>query len=58
MGLWGLFLLLSVTACRTADGVPELETGGGPLIQNKGSDTIVNLALAWAERYQQVAPEV
>lgn len=27
-------------------------------IQNKGSDTIVNLALAWAERYQAVRPEV
>lgn len=27
-------------------------------IQNKGSDTIVNLALAWAERYQTVRPEV
>jgi phosphate transport system substrate-binding protein len=27
-------------------------------IQNKGSDTIVNLALAWAERYQTLHPEV
>lgn len=27
-------------------------------IQNKGSDTIVNLALAWAERYQQLHPEI
>ncbi|HWQ04346.1 MAG TPA: PstS family phosphate ABC transporter substrate-binding protein [Longilinea sp.] len=27
-------------------------------IQNKGSDTIVNLALAWAERYQTVRPKV
>lgn len=27
-------------------------------IQNKGSDTIVNLALAWAERYQTVRPDV
>jgi phosphate transport system substrate-binding protein len=27
-------------------------------IENKGSDTIVNLALAWAERYQQLHPEV
>lgn len=30
----------------------------GAYIQNKGSDTIVNLALAWAERYQQEHPEV
>jgi phosphate transport system substrate-binding protein len=27
-------------------------------IENKGSDTIVNLALAWAERYQTVKPQV
>lgn len=27
-------------------------------IENKGSDTIVNLALAWAERYQDLHPEV
>jgi phosphate transport system substrate-binding protein len=27
-------------------------------IENKGSDTIVNLALAWAERYQALHPEV
>ena len=27
-------------------------------IQNKGSDTIVNLALAWAEKYQNEHPEV
>jgi len=27
-------------------------------IENKGSDTIVNLALAWAEKYQQVHPEM
>ncbi len=27
-------------------------------IQNKGSDTIVNLALAWAEKYQEIHPEV
>jgi phosphate transport system substrate-binding protein len=25
-------------------------------IQNKGSDTLVNIALAWAEAYQEVAP--
>jgi phosphate transport system substrate-binding protein len=27
-------------------------------IQNKGSDTMVNLALAWAENYQGIHPEV
>ena len=28
------------------------------LIQNKGSDTLVNVAQAWAEEYQSVEPEV
>ena len=28
------------------------------VIQNKGSDTLVNVAQAWAEEYQNVAPEV
>jgi phosphate transport system substrate-binding protein len=36
--------------------------GGGSqsslVIQNKGSDTMVNLAQAWAEAYKAVAPEV
>jgi phosphate transport system substrate-binding protein len=31
---------------------------GGNTIENKGSDTIVNLALAWAEEYQRLHPEV
>ena len=34
------------------------QTGGSAYIQNKGSDTIVNLALAWAEEYQRIHPEV
>ena len=28
------------------------------VIQNKGSDTLVNVAQAWAEAYQEVAPDV
>ena len=36
-------------------GKPQSESA---YIENKGSDTIVNLALAWAERYQQLHPEV
>jgi phosphate transport system substrate-binding protein len=31
---------------------------GAAFIENKGSDTIVNLALAWAERYQSENPDV
>jgi phosphate transport system substrate-binding protein len=60
-GIWltlGLFSLVLV-ACQA----PEATAGSAPpseqkAIQNKGSDTIVNIALAWAEAYQQVAPEV
>ncbi|HIE39573.1 MAG TPA: phosphate ABC transporter substrate-binding protein [Anaerolineales bacterium] len=53
-----LLPLLLLVACRPP------EPGGGadqPLataIQNVGSDTIVNLALAWAETYQTLHPEV
>ena len=38
---------------------PGSDSGGGrTYIQNKGSDTIVNLALAWAEAYQKTHPEI
>lgn len=54
-----LLLLALASACR-----PHADTGSGQgglgeqTIQNKGSDTLVNLALAWAEAYAQVRPEV
>ncbi|MBW1750248.1 MAG: phosphate ABC transporter substrate-binding protein [Deltaproteobacteria bacterium] len=32
--------------------------GGGKVIQNKGSDTLVNVAQAWAEEYKKVNPEI
>lgn len=47
-----VLLLLIVLCCVTA-------CGGGDqrqLIQNKGSDTMVNVAQAWAETYQKVDP--
>ena len=47
-----LIILLSLTSCApasSAEGTPGPST---TYIENKGSDTIVNLALAWAERYQ------
>ncbi|MGB9602827.1 MAG: substrate-binding domain-containing protein, partial [Limisphaerales bacterium] len=34
------------------------QQGGKVTIQNKGSDTMVNLAQAWAEAYKKVAPNV
>lgn len=50
-------VLSLLTACGTASGGGSR---GGPAetIVNKGSDTMVNLALAWAETYQADHPEV
>ncbi len=50
-------LLIFAVSCGTA---PAASTASQPAayIQNKGSDTIVNLALAWAERYQQEHPNI
>jgi phosphate transport system substrate-binding protein len=50
-----LVIVLSMTAALLA------ACGGGErrqVIQNKGSDTLVNVAQAWAEAYQSVHPEV
>jgi phosphate transport system substrate-binding protein len=54
------FLLLAFAgACRPRAGAGSgTGSGGEQTIQNKGSDTLVNLALAWAEQYAQVRPEV
>jgi ABC-type phosphate transport system substrate-binding protein len=53
-----LIFVLLLAACRSpAQSVSE---GGESrrAIQNKGSDTIVNIALAWAEEYRIVDPSV
>lgn len=47
--LWGC------SSLRDGEGASETSTSS---IVNKGSDTIVNLALAWAEAYQALHPEV
>jgi phosphate transport system substrate-binding protein len=54
-----LALLPIMVAC--GPGGEESETadpGSATSIQNKGSDTLVNVALAWAETYGQIKPEV
>lgn len=56
-----LMLLLLVSGCGSAPetGGENVPSEGETLyIENKGSDTIVNLALAWAEAYQDVRPNV
>jgi phosphate transport system substrate-binding protein len=52
---WAALLVLAACgAAAPADGVAT----GGSNIQNKGSDTMVNLALAWAQTYGQIHPEI
>lgn len=54
---FGLCLLaLFLTGCATPSG-PSVAPAQSA-IENKGSDTIVNLALAWAEAYGGAHPEV
>ncbi len=49
---------LLVAAC-TSESPDESSLSAPSLtIENKGSDTIVNLALAWAEAYQRVEPRI
>ncbi|MCK7479870.1 MAG: hypothetical protein M0C28_23215 [Candidatus Moduliflexus flocculans] len=43
---------------RVAGGAAAARASEGVAIQNKGSDTMVNVAQAWAEAYRKVAPDV
>ena len=56
--LFGILLILALAGCGRAAGAAAAPAGTDRAIQNKGSDTLVNLALAWAERYRQLHPEV
>ena len=52
-----------VAAAAAAAVLPSCGGGGGregakTVIQDKGSDTMVNVAQVWAEEYRQVAPDV
>jgi phosphate transport system substrate-binding protein len=54
-----IVLLVLFTSCRPASSSEGAGSdSSATYIENKGSDTIVNLALAWAERYQAERPEV
>ena len=59
------FLLIAISilaiggACRLSrSGSQAAQDQGAKIIENKGSDTLVNLALAWAEEYMNSNPEV
>jgi phosphate transport system substrate-binding protein len=56
-----LIALITLSGCSWGvEDVSAADDAAGPqrAIQNKGSDTLVNLALAWAERYREIAPSV
>lgn len=54
-----LVVLMLAGGCRPRPGEGEPpDDGNTAYIENKGSDTIVNLALAWAEAYREVRPDV
>jgi phosphate transport system substrate-binding protein len=49
-----LFVACAPHESTPSDSVPETDQ----TIENKGSDTLVNLALAWAEAYMEKQPEL
>jgi len=53
-------ILLGVSCTNTSSNIPSASSANlkKQYIENKGSDTLVNLALAWAEAYQKKHPEV
>jgi phosphate transport system substrate-binding protein len=54
------FLLASVifSSCSSNSSSNTASASQAAYIENKGSDTIVNLALAWAEKYQTEHPDI
>jgi phosphate transport system substrate-binding protein len=55
--VFGVVMIFFLTACASVSAQSP-ETAPITTIENKGSDTMVNLALAWAEAYQKEHPEV
>jgi phosphate transport system substrate-binding protein len=57
---WIFILIFLMSGCGGRVTNSENDSTAIPIvyIENKGSDTVVNLALAWAEKYQQLHPEV
>lgn len=60
---WAIFLILAFILSGCGNNTPASQTNTNTdtqdsYIENKGSDTLVNLALMWAEKYQLVHPDV
>ncbi len=62
---WTVFLVVVMVLLSSCAGSSGEEAGEGAgsespqrAIQNKGSDTLVNIALAWAETYREIEPGV
>ena len=53
-----VLLLFSVSCGPASSSAETASDSSATYIENKGSYTIVNLALAWAERYQAEHPEI
>jgi phosphate transport system substrate-binding protein len=59
--IWELFMKITFSQAATlvvAGLVTVSAVQARTVIQNKGSDTLVNVAQAWAEEYQKVDPDV
>lgn len=50
--------MVFISSCGLAASAETASDSQSKYIENKGSDTIVNLALAWAEKYQSDHPDV
>ena len=58
-GLLLVALLVTAASCTRQDNKTDRNSGTKErTVENKGSDTLVNLALAWAENYMQAHPEL
>ena len=53
-----IFIFFLITSCGPDSSSATASDSSASYIENKGSDTIVNLALAWAEKYQTEHPDV
>lgn len=60
LSIVALLIAIGFTGCTSEGKESNAVSDSGNLtyIENKGSDTIVNLALAWAEEYQNLHPDI